>query len=732
MTALSIMVPFPVFMDRDGQPLDNGYVWIGAPYLNPQTNPVAVYFDEALTIPAPQPLRTINGYVSNSGTPAKLYVNGVNFSILVQDSKGTLVYSFPDGSGISPDALGVSYSPPFTGGVTTTVQAKLSEATSVKDFGAVGDGVTDDTAAFQAAVAAVDNVLVPSGDYVISSVPITKSVTFTCRNGAVFKRKAGLDIRQSYWNTGTAMFEVSADGLNIQFLGSPVFDGNKQNQPVTSINPAMSGATTEPAGWAFKYSPASVSTSLNAYFTFENALFQNGTTGYLLVRGPNNTGTGRVYLYLNDSRMTDTVYGYGKGDPATPTALGWSSDYIQILDSVELVATNWQAVWSQTPTPLGQYAPVACRATFFGTNFATSGQPTVALHGKTLLYGLGRKRDKYDDATDFVTNNGIGAVDVYGNGDSLYCNQLYAEKCENIPLRAKGSIKRFVALSSRLVECRGGLQVSPSSTGLVESNVYVGSVEAYNCATPTLEFVGTSISDTIKSVTVGNARLFGGVNMFNLAAASTGGIYTRNCDTVTLQSADVVNYAERGINVLDCQSTTILAANVKTVTAEGILCSGTNKNFTILSGYIDITGASGVSVQGATENVLISGVRTSNTVNYGIFVNSAGANNTIQNCSATAVAGINRGFYFAGDGYITGCYTNATTPLATGGALRVGQANNSWLQTQIYGIAAPTTGTWNAGDIVWDITPSATGFIGWVCVTAGTPGTWKTFGSISA
>lgn len=46
--------------------------------------------------------------------------------------------------------------------------------------------------------------------------------------------------------------------------------------------------------------------------------------------------------------------------------------------------------------------------------------------------------------------------------------------------------------------------------------------------------------------------------------------------------------------------------------------------------------------------------------------------------------------------------------------------------------AAPTTGTWQQGDILWNATASAGGFAGWICVTAGTPGTWKTFGAISA
>lgn len=46
--------------------------------------------------------------------------------------------------------------------------------------------------------------------------------------------------------------------------------------------------------------------------------------------------------------------------------------------------------------------------------------------------------------------------------------------------------------------------------------------------------------------------------------------------------------------------------------------------------------------------------------------------------------------------------------------------------------AAPTTGTWLVGDKVWNSAPTASGKIGWVCVTAGTPGTWKAFGVIDA
>jgi hypothetical protein len=49
-----------------------------------------------------------------------------------------------------------------------------------------------------------------------------------------------------------------------------------------------------------------------------------------------------------------------------------------------------------------------------------------------------------------------------------------------------------------------------------------------------------------------------------------------------------------------------------------------------------------------------------------------------------------------------------------------------------YGTAAPASGYHAAGEHVYNIAPTAGGFLGWVCTTAGTPGTWKTFGAISA
>ena len=48
------------------------------------------------------------------------------------------------------------------------------------------------------------------------------------------------------------------------------------------------------------------------------------------------------------------------------------------------------------------------------------------------------------------------------------------------------------------------------------------------------------------------------------------------------------------------------------------------------------------------------------------------------------------------------------------------------------GSEAPTTGSNNIGDIVYNNNPEAGGWMGWVCIVSGTPGTWNRFGKIEA
>lgn len=51
---------------------------------------------------------------------------------------------------------------------------------------------------------------------------------------------------------------------------------------------------------------------------------------------------------------------------------------------------------------------------------------------------------------------------------------------------------------------------------------------------------------------------------------------------------------------------------------------------------------------------------------------------------------------------------------------------------QGYRNAAPTVGTFVKGDITWNSDPDSGEPIGWVCTVGGSPGTWKSFGTIAA
>jgi hypothetical protein len=181
MSALSIQPTYPIFTESDGLPLEAGYIWIGAANLDPQGNPINVYWDAALTILAPQPIRTLAGYPSRNGSPGRLYVNS-DYSIRVMNKNGSSVYSTPSATERISSNL-VSYHPPFAGGVATTVQDKLAQTVSVKDFGfgATGDGVTDDTDAIRDAIyyggANGKAVFFPAGNYrVTSSIELRCSI----------------------------------------------------------------------------------------------------------------------------------------------------------------------------------------------------------------------------------------------------------------------------------------------------------------------------------------------------------------------------------------------------------------------------------------------------------------------------------------------------------------------------------------------------------------------------
>lgn len=129
------------------------------------------------------------------------------------------------------NAANVQYNPAGSQAVTTNVQAKLREMVSVKDFGAAGDGVTDDTTAIQNAISAAlhKTLFFPTGQYLVSSsIALNTYVSLQGEGPLVFTAStysSGSVLVKSATMTAP-LLAITADEANVSNLGFRGLAGN--------------------------------------------------------------------------------------------------------------------------------------------------------------------------------------------------------------------------------------------------------------------------------------------------------------------------------------------------------------------------------------------------------------------------------------------------------------------------------------------------------------------------
>lgn len=216
---LQVQSPFQQFFDLDGDPLDNGSIYIGNSGQNPQQYPIPIFWDAAGSIPALQPVKTLNGYAVRNGTPSRIWVENVDYSITVKDSRGRVVFTALSVTAVSFSALAAPTGSSLVGfiqagahAVARTVLDRGRDAVSIKDF---ANYSTNASQAILDMATDYGFVRIPFGDFPVGtsltiSVPIwfDEGASITAAGGITVTINNAIESPRQYIFKGTGTYSL--------------------------------------------------------------------------------------------------------------------------------------------------------------------------------------------------------------------------------------------------------------------------------------------------------------------------------------------------------------------------------------------------------------------------------------------------------------------------------------------------------------------------------------------
>jgi len=401
----SIEPPFEFFFDEKGKALEAGYIYIGTVNLDPVANPISIYWDAALTIPITQPIRTVAGVPSNNGAAATIYAAS-DYSIEVRNKNQVMVYESPsDNQRVSPSII--NYTNSKTGAVSRTLQSRLEDYTSAKDFGAPTGG--DDSAALQAAIDATPaggKLYLPVGTYAVAT-GLTRSTPISIIGDGI-EGNGGTVI--SYTGSGVAMtFDTSQNGL---FLS----------------NFRIAGTSSGTDGILIKdgFNNIMLFHMVSEGFSAGNGLRLNDTFDITIIGGAIRQNSININTDIGDTFGTVnavSMYGVGLADAGTKgvvvnSGAGW------VIDRCDFSGLATNAIGIDFAPGLAPSASANCRAMDLTANFFESA--TGATNCQAVRIGAGATVSA--SLISHITIDGSNEFDVGGDQISMdVCRAVFVQ-----------------------------------------------------------------------------------------------------------------------------------------------------------------------------------------------------------------------------------------------------------------------------------------------------------------
>jgi hypothetical protein len=662
---------------------------------------------------------------------------GSNYKFALYTSANVLITTWDNitginGTGIATNAANVQYDPAGTGAVATTVQAKLRQTRNVIDFGAVGDGSTDNTTAIQNAMTAAGNgtLLFPDGVFNISgalNVPVGLKIQGTYRLG----QSGGTEIVQTAANTTTTTTATpfsSTLGNYYTSVGSTT--GISVGSLVKIAGAGQNGADYYGNVTVIGASQVTLSVQFYTAVTGATMTIYSGTNIFNLA----SVGAGGTL----GNAVSGILFRGGYNQISSLDGGVWMT-----IDNCSFISARNAGIYFGLFTQ--QWFLTNCEFNSNATGIYYYGQPTgggQCLFDKNRFYNL------------YLNGHLINAINISLPSGTGQANEFYSIA--------------FIYSTQDGIVFGGGLN-NITCIGLnTESNGYLGTAPA----APTTG----SISASSNTLTVASATGFAngqtltvqgaGALGFDLQAVITNIVGTTiTLSTVasfTVSSAEVTNYVYSDVKFMvnggvQPQYFNIIASELGIGSSVGFVLygiKGSGGAHSIVGYYgsrpFTFSGsASGIIQSSTLRDVNIS----SDLFSQNLFVNNIGFDRSqlvsppgtnivfgLQAANAGAGTGFGQWQGYRADPNRTKIWgidgTSGTASFTGGVSPGAGYVGAFSSGTIFYASGSPqTTSPWSTlpwvlGSKAFNSSPAVGQPKGWVCTVAGTPGTWVSEGNL--